>query len=384
MSKNFLVTTGLDEVWNFNEKNYILGTWCEFHEDEDYQKKKSKNEINVIDNKNHWSDIKKRNKDYLYLQKQLEYLLELFSEILPKVHNVNEDKEYWRNIIYSWLGEYLISIFDRWEHLRIFLENNKTEKFNTYSIPLNEEDYMAKNHDHFVEICKSDEWNHLVFLRLIQSLKSENIIIVEKEKYKNNLKKIKFDLNKRSAFRTNQNNLITKAYYVIDKLFSSFAFKFNNIIFESFYFPKKEFLKICFKFKLFPSKYKKFFDFEITENKLLNNKKRIILKELFSAVETKDQFTRFLLSNISKDIPESYVENFDFIKRKILPYAKKKKIIFSMHSLYRNDNFKIYLAETKKFGSKYIHVTHGGGLTFNISNNFFLEEKISNQILRIQ
>ena len=105
---------------------------------------------------------------------------------------------------------------------------------------------MAKYHDHFVEICKSDEWNHLVFLRLIQSLKSENIIIVEKEKYKNNLKKIKFDLNKRSAFRTNQNNLITKAYYVIDKLFSSFAFKFNNIIFESFYFPKKEFLKICY------------------------------------------------------------------------------------------------------------------------------------------
>ena len=95
MSKNFLVTTGLAEVWNFSEKNYILGTWCEFHEDEDYQKKKSKNEISVIDNKNHWSDIKKRNKDYLYLQKQLEYLLELFSEILPKVHNVNEDKEYW-------------------------------------------------------------------------------------------------------------------------------------------------------------------------------------------------------------------------------------------------------------------------------------------------
>ena len=24
MSKNFLVTTGLDEVWNFNEKNYIF------------------------------------------------------------------------------------------------------------------------------------------------------------------------------------------------------------------------------------------------------------------------------------------------------------------------------------------------------------------------
>ena len=186
---------------------------------------------------------------------------------------------------------------------------------------------------------------HLIYLRLFETLKSDNITIIKKDKYKNNFKEIKFNLDTRSPFKANQRNLRTKAYFIIDKIASNFAFRFNNIIFETFYFPKKDFLKICLKFKLIPSKYVNFFDLEVVEKKSLNSTKRIILKELLSTIEAKDQFINFLLSNIHKDIPESYIEKFDLIKKKIFPYAKRKKTIFSMHSLYRNDNFKIYLAE---------------------------------------
>ena len=144
-------------------------------------------------------------------------------------------------------------------------------------------------------------------------------------------------------------------------MISKIAFKFNKIIFESFRFPKKEYLKICLRCKLIPAKYSNFFNFVVKENNLLKNDKRIKLKSFLSKVENSDKFIQFLLSNLHQDIPISYLENFHIIKNKILPLAKEKKIIFSMYSLYLNDNFKIYLAEAKKGGSKYIHTLHGGG-----------------------
>ena len=84
-------------------------------------------------------------------------------------------------------------------------------------------------------------------------------------------------------------------------------------------------------------------------------------------------------------MPKSYLENFSEIKKKILPIAKEKKIIFSMYSLERNDNFKIYIAETKKVGSKYIHVEHGGGLHGGFTNTlppvFDFYEKVSDKVI---
>ena len=84
-------------------------------------------------------------------------------------------------------------------------------------------------------------------------------------------------------------------------------------------------------------------------------------------------------------MPKSYLENFSEIKKKILPIAKEKKIIFSMYSLERNDNFKIYIAETKKVGSKYIHVEHGAGLSGGFTNIihplFDFYEKVSDKVI---
>ena len=53
-----------------------------------------------------------------------------------------------------------------------------------------------------------------------------------------------------------------------------------------------------------------------------------------------------------------------------------------MHSICDNDNFKIYIAETKKVGSKYIYAIHGGGLTFKLDVRFNFFEKVSNKIIR--
>ena len=68
MKKNFLVTTGLIDTWEFNENNFILGRWCEFYQFDDSDNEKFKNKIskknNIIKNTHHWEDNEKKIKDY--------------------------------------------------------------------------------------------------------------------------------------------------------------------------------------------------------------------------------------------------------------------------------------------------------------------------------
>ena len=376
MKKNFFVTTGLIDSWESGENNFLLGRWCEFPETDNSLKKKS--DTNIIKNAYYWDNNEKKNKDYEYLEKKTEYLLEEISKKLSDIHNIQEDKEYWRVIIYTWLSSYTTTIFERWENIRIFFENNKTEKFYSNFILFKDQDYIPKNHLEFIINSQKDSWNHLIFLRILNFLNIPNLSLIKKDSIKNKEKKIFNSIEAYQHQPHKKNFMISLVDYFITKL----AFKFNKIIIESFYFPRKEYLQICLKYKLIPSKYLKIFNFNIKEDNFLKGNKREKFKNLLSKFNTQDKFIEFLLHNIYKDIPKSYIENFEAIKKKILPFSKKKKIIFSMHSIVVNDNFKIYIAETKKIGSKYIHAEHGGGLTFAANSHFDFFEKISDKIIR--
>jgi len=378
MKKNVLVTTGLTNAWNFSEKNFILGSWCEFYKtnilNENGFKKKILKE-DVIKNSYHWNDSEKKFKDYEYLKEKIEYSLEIISDKLSLVHEVKENKEYWRVVIFIWLNHYVSTIFDRYEIVKTFFEKNKGKKFISYELLLNELDFIPNNHPEFVTTStRDDNWNHMIFLRLFYFFNYENLLLIKKENEKQLKKK---------DFSTIKQNFPLKIRVIkfIDQNLSKIAFKFNQIIFDSFYFPKKEFLKICLRCKLIPSKYSNFFDFNINEDNITTSDKRSKFENLLKNFKNEDKFIQFLFSNIHKDIPKSYLENFDVIKKKILPYARRKKIIFSMHSIFYNDNFKLYIAETKKIGSKFIFSVHGSGLPLAIYPHFDYFEKISDKII---
>jgi len=384
MKKNFLITTGLIDTWEFSENNFLLGKWCEFYEFNDFDKKKFKREIpqeiSIIQNTYHWDNIEKKLADYKNLKNIHENLLEIISSKLSIIHNINENKEYWRVIISNWLGQYITIIFDRWETIRIFFEKNNNVKFYSNFISLSDSDYPPpSNHEKFIRNSNNDEWNYLLYLRLLRFLNIQNLSLIKRKIVKGKLKTI---------HQTKDSLIDVNIIKLVDNIISKFAFRFNKIIFDTFYFPKKEFLKICLRCKLIPSIYSNFFNFNVKRNSLLKNDKRIRFKKLLLEINIQDKFIRFLLLNLHNDIPESYIEDFDMIRKKILPLAKKKKIIFSMHSMAANDNFKIYIAETKKVGSKYIYSDHGGGLAVisdegqKLDALFNLNEKISYKIIR--
>tara|TARA_Y100000590_G_scaffold86212_1_gene96549 strand:+ start:25954 stop:27789 length:1836 start_codon:yes stop_codon:yes gene_type:complete len=380
MKRNFLVTTSLTETWEMKENNFFLGKWCEFHKSNSSNKLETFKEINVINNRYHWDDVDKKNRDYKYVEKILNQLLELFSKKLSIIHNVDENKEYWRIVISSWLGVYLTTMFDRWETVRIFFENNKDKNFYSNYISFNNLDYIPLDYQDHIQNTQSDIWNHIIFLRLFDFLKIKNISLIKKNSLKNSFTEnnpLKNYFAENKLTKKNKLNLKSKIIEFADDLISKFAFNYNKVIFDSFYFPKKEYLGICLRSKIIPCKYSNFFDFEIKNS--FNNDKREKFKKLLLNFETKDSFIKFILLNIYKDIPRSYIENFELIKNKILPYAQKKKVILSMYSLVGNDNFKVYLAETKKVGSKFIYTEHGGGLPYENDPRFDLLHKVSDK-----
>ena len=69
MKRDFLVTTGLIEGWEFNENNFLLGKWCEFYGTEDLSKEKIPKQISIVENIHHWEDKEKQIRDYEYLKK---------------------------------------------------------------------------------------------------------------------------------------------------------------------------------------------------------------------------------------------------------------------------------------------------------------------------
>ena len=100
-------------------------------------------------------------------------------------------------------------------------------KFYTNFILLNDVDYISKNHVNFYENTQTDEWNHLIFLRLFHFLNIQNLSLVEKRIDKNNLKKAEFPLISSSSFDVNSGNLFKQLIRQIDKIISKHAFKYN-------------------------------------------------------------------------------------------------------------------------------------------------------------
>lgn len=157
---------------------------------------------------------------------------------------------------------------------------------------------------------------------------------------------------------------------------SKIAFSFNSIIFESFYFPLKFYLSLCIKNYLIPARYHNFFSIDI--NSSYNNKLRLEAKNyLNQKIKLQNKsFKKFIYSNIFKDIPLSYLENFLIYKLNSEKLAKDIKCIISMFSIVWNDYFKIYLAEAKKKGSKIIVSDHGGGLYPKYNSNYKFYQKV--------
>lgn len=338
-SYKLLATTALEETWGSNEDLIFLGEWCKkFSRREIYQKRK----YLTVDY--HWLDRNKLTNDHIYLENLYEKVLLALSKHLNLIHHLDEDIRFWRIIVGPWLISYIAVIWDRWESILLL------GKFDEIEIKAIKFQYNRKapiNHDDHHDLIGSDLWNYSVFNDILSFIELKNFRFIE-------------SASKLKSVSINQQNFNSSFLFRIKYLVDIFLFKlqkqsYKNYFFTKTYFPKRVLYKIGLKLG-FVSGFDTILDKKIIY-KIPNDRLKVKLQEFIPSCK----FETFLRDNILKDIPSTYVENFNLI------YSQQKnflntKVIFTANAHLNNDLFKIWAAEQTSRGAKLVISSHGGAL----------------------
>ncbi len=360
-----LITTVLSKFSHEKKNKIFLGEWCHSNHKNNFNNLKEGQTM-----KHHWCGLNKRLKDVKYLEKNYEKILREISVKLNKIYKVKKNLRYWRIIIGPWLHFYIVSMFDRWENLRIFFKKYHNTKKKTYYFKTGDDIfYNSDTADYVNKILQSDLWNHNNYLRIIKFQYLQKIILEKK----NNVKPTIDYKNKKPHEVKNILSLSflwMKLFHCLDFIFSYFGIRYNKVIIDSSYFSKINQLKLFIKLKIIPSFYsstfkdisfkpKECFDM-VVRDKVFKNKKKL-----------KDPFINYLYFAMKTDFPVVFLEKFNDVQKSNSRFNKlKKKLIITSNSYQFNERFQMWAAEMITKGAKLHIAAHGGFLPFKIETSF--------------
>ena len=333
-----VVKTRLDLKNDDTKSNVILlGTWCIKNNLELLKNIKSYNVFPY-----HWANKDKFKKDYTYLDKIYEKKLAECTNILNEIHKTNKNQRYWRIVIGPWLRFFIDSLFDRYECIRLSYDDQPNSFFTLY----NYEQNPPKDFEEFYEGLVSDYWNEIIFSECVKYLGLPH--------------NISGDLSKPEKVFPHKKSFLRK---IIDKSLMFYQFlisKLNNkIVIFSPYTSTFKTIRLQRSLVKFP--------FLITpEIKITNRRISESKRKYFIFNNINDDFEEFLSTQICKNIPLAYVENFNIIKSQVLKeYPRFPKVIFTANAYQSIESFKIWSAEMTSKNAKLFIGQHGG--TFGLS-----------------
>ncbi len=359
---NLVIYGNKEDALN-NVNNFFIGEWCisPFFNNFDILKNYSFFEY-------HWNDRNKIKLDHQYLEKLYEKILKELSIELSKIHAKERSVDYWRIIIGPWLLQYIGVIFDRWS----VSDCIKREKRNfKASIILNNRRSPPLEYNEAIPIFSQQEWNYELFSSILFFRKFDNVEldVIESNylyKPKTNDKRLNED---GYVFAIKQR--LIRIYDLLAKFINKFLLKNDGFItLYHTYFPKFFHFRLALKLGVLPRSYNSL------SIKAKGNSE-VLGYEFLSQFDYVNDFEKFLCSRISKDIPKTYLEDFDEL-HSLQSNIKQTKLIFTSNAHFNNDLFKIWMAECKRNGSNIIVSAHGGGLypKYSVFNH---QEKISDK-----
>jgi putative transferase (TIGR04331 family) len=353
----FLITTALEETWVEDQPALFLGEWCRL-----YSRKDRWSEMNATVLPFHWDDQDKLFSDYQYLDSLYELILGDMVIKLNQIHNVEYSIRYWRILIGPWLAYFIQMLFDRW--LSIQSAINLFEITGAIVLTCNEEQLIPNDMMHFVELFKSDEWNHYVYAEILYKLDNVRIIVKNSGQGYNSPKLGKDKANYRHRAL---------------RIYSGIANHFVNdsdAFLSSTYLTKTNEMLLQLRLGQLPQLPLGIKPVQVTLDRQQRNWE--------IPRQGNSDFEFFLLSMLPKQIPKVYLEGYQLLNQQIqkLPWPKSPKLIYSSNVLWHDSVSMAYTAKKVEQGTPLVYGQHGG--IYGVDQFTFAEEhevKISDRYL---
>ncbi len=179
-----LVLNNFEQLYQKNQENLLLGNWC----DPDHNKSFKK-----IIHKYHWENTEKLEKDYKYLDSLIIKVHSQLGKKLEKIHKTNFGTNYWNIVLNPWVEFFITIAFDKWETITSVQNNFNVKEVAIFNY---KQKKIPKDYYEFLDLFKSEEWNHYIFGEIIKFKNHSKckINFIEKNviKFSKNLNKPKF------------------------------------------------------------------------------------------------------------------------------------------------------------------------------------------------
>jgi putative transferase (TIGR04331 family) len=352
-----LVTTGLRETWGKLHDVTFIGEWCK-----SYPSPAGLKKINHQTVPFHWSDRKKLQKDYKYIQSLNERILEELVIKLNKHHQINKSTNYWRIILGPWLFLFTPVLFDRWEGIRISIQNYDLDE--TFILSLNEEEGIPDDYDDLNYLSNDDVWNHSIF--------SHILVNYFQKKIKLTTIPFKTETDIYNRIQRNKSSFRSKILFFADKLIS-LLYKTQKVVILDGYFNKISLFKMLINLNQIP-RFNSVFKEKIKYTRNFDGVRQDKLN-----INAKDNFEKFIESYLFSMIPVAYLESYFFLSKKAKSINQNPKIIFTAISHYNNELFKVWASSQVENNSKLFITEHGGAIPYKFSLMTEHEAKIADK-----
>ena len=325
----FLCTTALEDTWDASaDKLLFLGEHCRL-----FDKKKYYDKLNYQIFKYIWSDKREIDRALKYCIDIFDEIIEKLAELLNDYHGINYSIKYWQGLLLPWLQYYILTIYDRYMHIKMAYMEHK----DLYTNILSEDDFsfIATTKDFFEHAHSDDYFNLQLYSQVVKFLNlKSNVISINHSRIQT-----KIEIG-------NKKPLIKRVLGILSSVLNKLNFN-KKVVIVSPYF-KFNAIGHCLKL-FFHSKFRIVFDnmnYPISIDVQPNLSTR---KKYFYSVKFADEFKNFLFYSLVQNFPIIYLEAYrDFDKKIDELKLQPPKVIYSANALYHNEFFRFFCAKYRK------------------------------------